>query len=140
MTKKDIARGDLVLLGDGRVCIVWEDLNDPNGGLVLYGVLNLHGPFLVDCIRPFGIVSCVDRYDDDLTLSYDDSSYTIMAVMENPIGSAACLFEMLTNDSIDKDQYHWDWKREKIIKEVTMAEVEEHFGCKVKIVKEESDG
>lgn len=27
------------------------------------------------------------------------------------------------------------WKREKPVKEMTMAELEAHFGCKVKIVK-----
>ena len=139
MTKKDIKEGDIVLLKDGRRCIVMPDINDPNKRLVLYGVLNLIHPFLANFNRPFGVVSCVDSYNDDLTNFSDDSSYTIMAVRENPIGSAACLFEMLTNDSIDKDRYYWDWKREEI-KEVTMAEVEEKFGCKVKIVKENEDG
>jgi hypothetical protein len=132
MTKKDIKKGDIVLLEDGRRCIVMPDINDPNKRLVLYGVLNLHN--IVLCFdKLFGIIASLHYYDDDLT---DNNGYTIMAVRKNPIGSAACLFEMLTNDSIDKDRFYWDWKREEV-KEVTMAEVEEKFGCKVKIVKEE---
>lgn len=138
MTKKYIKEGDIVLLKDGRRCIVMPNANDPNDGLVLYGVLNLSNPFLANCNRPFGIVSCIDSYNDDLTTSGGDDRYTIMAVRENPIAAASCLFEMLTNDSINEDRYYWDWKREEV-KEVTMAEVEKKFGCKVKIVKEEDD-
>lgn len=141
MTKKDIKEGDIVLLKDGRRCIVMPYINDPNKGLALYGILNLYNPynpFLANYNRPFGIITSLNYYKDDLIPPYSDSDYIIMAVRENPIGSAACLFEMLTNDSIDKDRYYWDWKREEI-KEVTMSEVEEKFGCKVKIVKEEDD-
>ena len=139
MTKKDIKEGDIVLLKDGRRCIVMPDIKDQNKELVLYGLLDLSYPFLVGCLRPFGVVSCVDSYNDDLTPFSGINSYTIMAVRKNPVESASYLFEMLTNDSIDKDRYYWDWKREEI-KEVTMAEVEEKFGCKVKIVKENEDG
>ena len=141
MTKKDIKEGDIVLLKDGRRCIVMPYIDDPNRGLALYGILNLCNPFLAlaNCNRPFGIITNLNYYKDDLTPPDSDSDYIIMAVRENPIGSAACLFEMLTNDSIDKDRYYWDWKREEI-KEVTMSEVEEKFGCKVKIVREELDG
>lgn len=139
MTKKNIGAGDIVLLRDGRRCIVMPDTDDSNNELALYGVLKISNPFLPDFSKRFGIIAHFDYYDDDLTPLDGDIGYTIMAVRSNPIGSAACLFEMLTNDSIDKDRYYWEWKREEI-KEVTMAEVEEKFGCKVKIVKEESDG
>lgn len=140
MTKKDIKEGDIVLLKDGRRCIVMPYIDDPNRGLALYGILNLnpYNPFLANCNRPFGIITSLNYYKDDLTPPDSDSDYIIMAVKENPIRSAACLFEMLTNDNIDKDYYYWNWKREEI-KEVTMSEVEEKFGCKVKIVKEEDD-
>jgi hypothetical protein len=139
MTKKDIKAGDIVLLKDGRQCIVMPNIHDPNKELALYGVLNLRNPFLVGCDKSFGIITSLNNYyNDDLT-TLDDDVYTIMAVRKNPITSAYCLFEMLTNKNIDKDRYYWDWKREEV-KEVTMAEIEEKFGCKVKIVKEESDG
>lgn len=140
MTKKDIKEGDIVLLKDGRRCIVMPYIDDPNRGLALYGILNLCNPFLANCniIRPFGIITSLNYYKDDLTRPDSDSNYTIMAVRKNPVESAAYLFEMLTNDSIYKDRYYWNWKREEI-KEVTMSEVEEKFGCKVKIVKGEDD-
>lgn len=133
MTKKDIKEGAIVLLKDGRRCIVMPDITDE---LVLYGLHNLRNPFCSDCYtRPFGKVSRVDNYRDDLT-TLDDDVYTIMAVRSNPITTASSLFKILTSNSIDKDDIIWDWKREEV-KEVTIAEVEEKFGCKVKIVKEE---
>ena len=138
MTKKDIKAGDIVLLRDGRRCIVMPNIGDPNTGLVLYGMLD-HKSF--PDYKPSGIISTIarlDSYDDNLTILDCDERYTIMAVRKNPITSANCLFEMLTNDSIDKDRFYWDWKREEV-KEVTISEVEEKFGCKVKIVKEEDD-
>lgn len=144
MTKKDIKEGDIVLLKDGRRCIVMPYIDDPNRGLALYGILNLYNSFLANCNpaykKIFGVIASLNKYyNDDLTPPSDgDDRYTIMAVRKNPVESAAYLFEMLTNDSIYKDRYYWDWKREEI-KEVTMSEVEEKFGCKVKIVKEEDD-
>lgn len=59
MTKKDIKEGDIVLLKDGRRCIVMPYINDPNKGLALYGILNLYNPynpFLANYNRPFGII------------------------------------------------------------------------------------
>jgi len=135
MTKKDIKEGDLVLLRDGRRCIVMPNTNE----LALYGVLKIHNPFLPDFSNRFGIIAHLNNYyNDDLTPSDGDSGYTIMAVRENPISKASILFKMLTNNDIGKKDYYevsWDWEREEV-KEVTMAEVEEKFGCKVKIVKE----
>ncbi len=138
MTKKEIKKGDIVLLKDGRRCIVMPDIEDTNNGLALYGMLRFRGLVLGGVYdKRFGIIANLNEYyDDDLTPSDGDSRYTIMAVRKNPVESASYLFEMLTNDSIDKDRYYWNWKREEI-KEVTMEEVEEKFGCKVKIVKEE---
>lgn len=132
MTKKDIKAGDIVLLKDGRRCIVMPDIDDSNNGLALYGVLKIRYTFLPNFNKSFGILAHFDYYNDDLTPSDGDIDYTIMAVKKNPVAAADCLFEMLTNNSIDKDRLYWNWKRE----EITMAEVEEKFGCKVKIVKE----
>lgn len=139
MTKEDIKEGDIVLLRDGRRCIIIPYINDPNNELALYGVLKTCNPFLPDFGDRFGVISSFDYYDDDLTPSDGDVGYTIMAVSHNPIASASCLFKMLTNNDIGKEGYYevsWDWQREEV-KEVTMDEVEKKFGCKVKIVKEE---
>lgn len=144
MTKKDIKAGDIVLLKDGRRCIVMPNTYDSNNELVLYGMADLSHTLLASCNpafkKIFGVIASFNKYyNDDLTPSDDDDRYTIMAVRSNPITSANCLFEMLTNNLIHKDRFYWNWKREEI-KEVTMSEVEEEFGCKVKIVKEEDDG
>jgi hypothetical protein len=148
MTKKDIERGDLVLLRDGRVCVVWKDMDDPNKGLTLYGKTNSSMGFfdLGTNKIALGKVAHLFDYYDGLTSSNDGSFdvYDIMAIRKTAdLGlkySVPFIFNTLFNhDDAKADGIFWDWKREEV-KEVTMAEVEEKFGCKVKIVKEESDG
>jgi hypothetical protein len=53
MTKKDIKAGDIVLLKDGRRCIVMPDINDSNEGLTLYGILDLSHTLLASCNPAF---------------------------------------------------------------------------------------
>jgi hypothetical protein len=146
MTKKDIERGDLVLLRDGRVCVVWKDMDDPNKGLVLYGKTGSPiGFFDLSPKYALGKVIHLDDYKDDLTdsdKSLKNSDYDIMAIRKTAdLGlkySVPFIFNVLFLYG-PSDRIFWDWEREEV-KEVTMAEVEEKFGCKVKIVKEESDG
>lgn len=139
MTKKDIARGDLVLLRNGRICIVWKDVDDPNKGLTLYGKINSPFTFFLEPSPKISIGKVIHLYDyhDDLTTSAND--YDIMAIRKtSDCGlkfSVPFIFDALFY-SENFDSLCWDWQREEI-KEVTMAEVEEKFGCKVKIVKEE---
>lgn len=147
MTKKDIQRGDLVLLRDGRVCVIMKDMDDPNKGLTLYGKTNSSMGFFD--IGPnkiaLGKVAHLFDYYDDLTASVESSSnYDIMAIRKTAdLGlkySVPFIFNTLFNhDDAKANGIFWDWEREEI-KEVTMAEVEEKFGCKVKIVKGEDDG
>ena len=42
-----------------------------------------------------------------------------------------------TNIEIFFEQLDWDWVRPEPVKEMTMEELEKHFGCKVKIVNAE---
>lgn len=146
MTKKDIERGDLVLLRDGRICVVMKDADDPSKGLVLYGKTKSPLGFL-DLTPKISLVKVVHLYDynDDLTISDDYKDYDIMAVRESGNNfvrfSVPFIFDALFY-SENFDHLCWDWKREEVkkvieVKEVTMAEVEEKFGCKVKIVKGE---
>lgn len=144
MTKKDIERGDLVLLEDGRVCVVMEDVDNPNKGLTLYGKTKSQISFLDPSYKfVLGKIAHLNDYDDDLTSSNKSlNDYDIMAVRKSSGNfvrySVSFIFDALFYSEGYKDIF-WDWKREEV-KEVTMAEVEEKFGCKVKIVKEESDG
>lgn len=145
MTKKDIERGDLVLLRGGRICVVMEDVDNPNKGLTLYGKINSPISFLDPSPKiSLGKVIHLNDYNDDLTDSADSrpfSGYDIIAVRKT---SDCCvkfsvpfIFDHLFYNN-EFDCICWDWKREEV-KEVTMAEVEEKFGCKVKIVKGEED-
>ena len=136
MTKKDIERGDLVLLRDSRICVVMEDADDQNKGLVLYGKIDSPFEFIA-----LGKIKHLDSYYNDLT-SYSNGlfdDYDIMAVRKSSVNlirfSVPFIFDALFY-SEKFDSLRWDWEREEI-KEVTMAEVEEKFGCKVKIVKGE---
>lgn len=146
MTKKDIAKGDIVLLRNGKVCVVWKDMDDPNKGLTLYGKIYSPCSFLKPSpsISISKIIHLYDYYDS-LTSSDDGSfdDYDIMAVRKtSDCGlrySVPFIFDALFYSEKYERDIIWDWKREEI-KEVTMAEVEEKFGCKVKIVKENEDG
>jgi hypothetical protein len=145
MTKKDIQRGDLVLLRGGRVCVVLKDIDDPDKGLALYGKINSPISFLDFSPKiVLGKVIHLNDYNDDLTDSVDRpfSDYDIMAIRKT---NDCCvkftvpfIFDVLFYNE-GSNRIYWDLQREDV-KEVTMVEVEEKFGCKVKIVKEESDG
>ena len=124
----------VVLLRDGRLGVVMDD--EKGEGLKIFGcngtrtALNLNG-----LVR-------TRRYDENLYFKPGDNDeinrdYDIMAIYDSyyisPLELKRILFGLL-----DPSDIAWDWKRE--VKEVTMADIEELFGCKVKIVKEEEDG
>lgn len=72
----------------------------------------------------------LSRYRNDLTISDSSAKWDIVKVYDQtntlpPFGAFAPPPQLL-------------WER-KEVKEVTMAEVEEKFGCKVKIVKEKEE-
>lgn len=137
MTKKDIQRGDLVLLRDGRICVVMYDMDDPNKGLTLYGKIGSPFEFIA-----LGKIKHLDGYYNYLK-EFDGplSDYDIMAVRKSSdfglsYSVPLFIFDVLFYSEKYERDIIWDWKREEI-KEVTMADVEEKFGCKVKIVKGE---
>lgn len=146
MTKKDIARNDLVLLRDGRICVVLNDMDNPNDGLTLYGKTDSSIPLFSNPNEntSLGKIAHIYSYEDNLLIDSDKSlgGYDIMAVRKtSDCGlkySVSFIFNILFYSCKEPNRIFWDWQREEI-KEVTMAEVEEKFGCKVKIVKEEDD-
>lgn len=147
MTKKDIERGDLVLLRDGRICVVMQDADDPNKGLTLYGKTNSPIGFLD--LSPkikiaLGKVVHLYDYNDDLTISDNYKDYDVMAIRKTSNYDLKYSVPFIFDNLFYSKEYSilfWDLKREEVeVKEVTMAEVEEKFGCKVKIVKEEESG
>lgn len=69
----------------------------------------------------------LDDFNEDLTMQNSPSRDFDIMIVYNQIGT---LDEIKRVNSCNKI-----WERHEV-KEVTMAEVEEKFGCKVKIVKE----
>ena len=134
MTKKDIKEGDIVLLRDGRTCMVMPVINDTNNRLALYGKRMWIGETAIS------IIVSLEGYTDDLIDPDGLCCLDIIAVRKSftfPISDPKVVFNILYS-RCDPDNVYWDWKREEV-KEVTMKEVEEKFGCKVKIVKEENE-
>jgi len=125
----------IVLLRDGRLGIVMED---KCGDLSIFGcnstrnALNLNGLVKVKeydenfCCGQGDIYSNINRDYDIMAMCYNNMYLT-------PLGLKRVLFGLK-----DPSEIHWDWKREEV-KEVTMADIEKAFGCKVKIVKEKEN-
>lgn len=78
--------------------------------------------------------SCLkaDNYNENLMFTMNccnPSYYDIVAVY----GYSNVVFDTITKD-LEKRELLWE--REEPIKEITMEDLEKHFGCKVKIVNE----
>jgi len=110
MEKRNLGDGDVVELRNGEICVVFHDyLFEKEGSRV-----------------------SLDPFREDLTNGgCIGKKFDIMKVCKKP--------------PFPFDFYNekpalilWDWVR-KEAKEVTMAEVEEKFGCKVKIIKGENE-
>ena len=152
MTLKDnIKNKTIVKLRDGRIGIVLHDLhkhglNNTPDDLTIYGPRWPKSGYPDGTSCDIGIAD-VRSYNDDLEYqTYSgvyaapyDRDYDIIAYTNSCVGTY--LVPQLTLRIIYGLIYNlhivWDWKREEA-KEVTMADVEEKFGCKVKIIKEEN--
>lgn len=84
--------------------------------------------FFGELRRKHGFLSLCD-YSEDMTMNEFDSEFDIVKVK---VQSAFPFKE------IESKHIFWNWTRKKAI-EVTMKEVEEKFGCKVKIIKGEKN-
>ena len=79
-----------------------------------------------------GAFSEFDNYDDNMENNFN-KDYDIVKVFNPYWGSIINVFNK------DRDEfYKIFWERDSEAKEVTMTEIEEKFGCKIKIVKEKS--
>lgn len=123
----------VVLFRNGRLGVVME--HEENHGLYIFGRDKNHLIFSSGITR-------VRDYDENLYFKPDDDfdelhrEYDIMALYCDyltPLGLKRILFAFK-----DPSDIVWDWEREEV-KEVTMADIEEVFGCKVKIVKEKEN-
>lgn len=133
--KEMITDGTIVKFRDGRLAVALKgiDPKDDPDAYIFYGVREFES-----AISRGGIIR-LDSYDDHLDAKevneLPTTSYDIMAIKNSRFyykGFIRILFGFGSEEDI-----LWDWKREDVI-EVTMEAVEEKFGCKVKIVKEEN--
>lgn len=110
MRKEDLQNGDVVKLRNGAICVV------------------AHNDLLEEDGNRLGL----DPFRDDLTNGgFVGKELDIMRVCKKP----PFPFDFYNERS---SLLLWDWER-KEAKEVTMAEVEEKFGCKVKIIKGDNE-
>lgn len=81
-----------------------------------------------------------DNGENDLIIRFNDSVYHYTYITYDTLLSINKVYGYSANArapfSISATFRELLWKREKPVKEVTMTEIEEKFGCKVKIVKE----
>lgn len=123
MTKYDLCTGDIVLSTKGSYGIV---LIGTNGGDQIKWYSNNKGQ-VIDKFRSLSMIN------EDLTFKCDLDNRIIKVWRtknKHYLGDKAIT-------KYHEAEYHgFKCIYEELIKEVTMAEVEEKFGCKVKIVKE----
>lgn len=122
--KSYLKTGDIVEFRNGvRAIFMW-------GRFMYESTLDAH---LDPCIWP-GVCS-LDSYTRDLK-HFIHKEWDVVKVKYNPsfpVGRISHYLDFKENLII------WDRIRPEEVKEVTMDEVEEKFGCKVKIVKEEKE-
>ena len=142
MNMKDmITFGSVVKFRDGRLAVALRDIDpkEDHNTYKFYGLKESSTTY----VNKGGII-CLDAYDDDLNSKEGGmlSMYDIMAIAApvycafNGSKEAAELIKIMFGFA-SGDDIVWAWKREDVI-EVTMKAVEDKFGCKVKIVKEEN--
>ena len=116
MKKSEVLTSDVVLSSKGSYGVVLR--GTPKGDLIKW-FKNNHD----EVIHKY---RSLDMINNDLTFKYDGKDNRIIKVYR-----VTDQHDMTTMNAID-DKY-LIWKEE--VKEVTLADLEEHFGCKVKVVK-----
>lgn len=116
MTLRELKNTDVVLSSKGSYGIVLKDT--PCGDLIKW-FLNKNGE-VIHKYRSFSMLN------DDMSFRYDGKDNRIIKVyrITDP-------HDMTTINAICKDYLIWEEK----VKEVTMEELENMYGCKVKIKK-----
>ena len=80
-------------------------------------------------------MGCFDLDEYSNNLNHSNPDYDIIAIRKTYLSQSDAVAAAFAYAYI-ADKVKWDWERPEH-KEVTMAEIEEKFGCKVKIVKDD---
>lgn len=115
MNKSDLLTSDVCLSSKGSYGVVLR--GTPKGDLIKW-FKNKDG----EIIHKY---RSLDMINDDLTFKFDGKDNRIIKVYR-----VTDQHDMTTLNAIDDKYLIWEEK----IKEVTMAELEEKYGCKVKVV------
>lgn len=129
MVKSELRTGMIVESAGGWLGIVFKGMfKSPEDGYIAW-IRNGQG-------RAIELFRNLQDVKEDLTYAYDKK---IVKVYSSGFKSRVdCMVPLsLTNLSESLRTRRLLWERELEAKEVTMAEVEEKFGCKVKIKREE---
>lgn len=125
MTKHDLCTGDIVLSTKGSYGIVLRDTGDRKLESQIKWYSNNKGQ-VINRFRSFSMIN------EDLTFKYDLGNRIIKVWRTK---DKHYLGDKAITEYNAAECHGFECIYEELIKEVTMAEVEEKFGCKVKIVK-----
>lgn len=117
MKKQDLMTSDVVLSKKGSYGVVLR--NTPKGSLIKW--------FLNKNRQVIHKFRSLDMLNDDLSFKFDSDNNRIIKVFR-----VTDQHDMTTMDAMDEKYLIW----EEEVKELTMADIEKKYGCKVKIVKE----
>lgn len=131
MTKSDLRTGMIVKLREGTEFVVFKNavvnlceiIFEPQEDIIVNSNI--------------GQWHYLSSYNSNLTFvanSYDDCDCARFDIMEIYMSKDPL---SLMNLSIRRNEWKLLWKREDSVKEITMKDIEEKFGCKVKIVRED---
>lgn len=125
MTKHDLCTGDIVLSTKGSYGIVLRDTGDRKLESQIKWYSNNEGQ-VIDKFRSLSMIN------EDLTFKCDLDNRIIKVWRTK---DRHYLGDKAITEYHTAECHGFECIYEELIKEVTMAEVEEKFGCKVKIVK-----
>lgn len=128
MTKYDLCTGDIVLSTKGSYGIVLRDTGYSKFDSQIKWYCNNKGQ-VIDKFRSLSMVN------EDLTFKHDLDNRIVKVWRtkdKHYLGDKA----IIKNNEEKMKAHGFECIYEELVKEVTMAEVEEKFGCKVKIIKE----
>ena len=126
MTKYDLCTGDIVLSTKGSYGIVLRDTGDRKLESQIKWYSNNKGQ-VIDKFRSLSMIN------EDLTFKCDLDNRIIKVWITK---DRHYLGDKAITKYHTSENHGFECIYEELIKEVTMAEVEEKFGCRVKIVKE----